>query len=197
MDEDEDSEDQEDKGTKDGAGAEGDDDNEDGAEDENEDEDEDDGEGEDDDESEDDVEAEDDNDNDENGIVDEEDDEESDDDLALEFQADSADEENYDSELVQVVHDFVQSIVYPRARTDTTLRHTPSKWDDPIERFIAINSLQPDGNFRPARLVTQVFVIFHYHIRGAILYEGYSRLDEFEGDIYKYVSQFAFIAHNP
>jgi len=131
---------------------------------------------------------------DENGLN-EEDDEESDNDLDLMFKADS-EEKSYNSELVQAVHDFVRSIVYSCAWMDITLHHTPSKQNDPIEQFIAVYSLQPDGNFRQAWLVIQVFVMFHYHIWDAILYEDYLRLGKFEGNIYKYASQFAIITHN-
>jgi len=110
----------------------------------------------------------------------EEDDEESEDDWVM-----SKDDESYDSDLVQVFHDFIRSALYLRARPDKML-HAPSKWDDPIERFIAVYSLQPDGNFRQAQQVTGVFAMFHYHIRGAIFYEGYSKIDNFGGNLYKY-----------
>ena len=53
---------------------------------------------------------------------------------------------------------------------------------------MAIYTLREDGNFRQAKEVTQMFATFHYHIRGAILYEGILRCDnDFKGDLYQYV----------
>ena len=97
----------------------------------------------------------------------------------------SKDDKSYNSDLVQVFYDFIQSTLYPRTRPDKMLR-APSKCDDSIKQFIAVYSLQPDGNFRQAVQVTRVFTMFHYHIRGAIFYEGYSKIDDFGGNLYKY-----------
>jgi hypothetical protein len=99
------------------------------------------------------------------------------------------DDENYDSPLVQMFHDFIRPFLYPLHRP-LIATGPPCKWDHPIERFMAMYSLRGDGNFRQAKEVTQMFATFHYHIRGTILYEGLSRCEEdFDGDPYRYVLQ--------
>jgi hypothetical protein len=94
------------------------------------------------------------------------------------------DDEAYDSPLVHKFHEFIRPFLYPLPRSGAAAA-VPSKWDHPIERFMAVYSLRPDGNFRQAKGVTQMFATFHYHIRGAILYEGLSKCDD--GDPYQCV----------
>jgi hypothetical protein len=60
-----------------------------------------------------------------------------------------------------------------------------SKWNEPLEGFMALHNLQEDGNFKPLSMVTQLFAHLYYHIRGAMLYEGITTFGDFEKNVCK------------
>lgn len=76
----------------------------------------------------------------------ENDDDDYDDYLDVVFEPVLEDGKRFDSDLVQIIHNFVRSVIYSRAnsRSAPTSHRTPSKWDDPIEPFIDIYCLQSD-----------------------------------------------------
>jgi hypothetical protein len=82
-------------------------------------------------------------------------------------------------------HNFI--FPFLAGRDDAHLLNHPnySKWDEIIECFLAILSLKPDGNFKKAKDVTQVFAKLEYACRGAILYEALRNRMDFENNPYK------------
>ena len=85
-------------------------------------------------------------------------------------------------EHVEDFHCFILPFLYGR---DLEASDDYSKWLEPIEGFMALHNLQEDGNFKPPNLVTQLFAHLHYHIRGAMLYEGQRLVKDFGNNIYK------------
>lgn len=84
---------------------------------------------------------------------------------------------------IRALHEFIKPLLYPRPHLAQAQEY--SKWDDVWERLLAIHALREDGNFKPADEITIVFAQLHYHMRGAILYEGLRNVDRFENDPYK------------
>ena len=84
---------------------------------------------------------------------------------------------------VPLFHSFILPILY--GRDLMTIEDDYTKWNEPLEGFIALHNLQEDGNFKPPNMVTQLFVHLHYHICGAMLYEGYWMVKDFGNNIYK------------
>ena len=82
---------------------------------------------------------------------------------------------------VEAFHDFIKFILFPQEQIPTA----SSKWEEPIECLFALTALQPGGIFKEAHNITQMFAQTSYHIRGAILFEGYRLQEEFEGNLYK------------
>lgn len=84
---------------------------------------------------------------------------------------------------VQVFHKFIKHVLFPP--TKRTGRY--NKWDNPIERLFALSALQHGGIFKQPLNITQMFAYTSYHIRGAILFEGYKihENDDFAGDLYR------------
>jgi len=89
---------------------------------------------------------------------------------------------------VSEFHSFILPILYGRDLQASDNDY--SKWNEPIEGFMALHNLQEDGNFKPPNLVTQLFAHLHYHIRGAMLYEGERTVKDFGNNIYKLGSIF-------
>jgi len=92
--------------------------------------------------------------------------------------------QDFDTPVVQALHEFVKNILYPRLHS-TKIPY--SKWNNPLECFLAIYCLRDDGTFKPATDVTPIFAMLHYHIRGSILYEGLKICTERKLDPYQYV----------
>lgn len=87
---------------------------------------------------------------------------------------------------MDALHDFVKPFFYRRDNITDNMEDY-SKWDDVIECFMAVYSLQDDGNFQEVHSVTGMFATIHYHIRAAILYEANRKKHEFGNNIYKSV----------
>lgn len=88
-----------------------------------------------------------------------------------------------DKEHVQDFHSFILPILYARKPPIGAVEY--SKWNEPMECFLAHHNLQEDGNFKPPHQVTQLFAQLHYHIRGAMLYEGHRTIGDFDDNLYK------------
>jgi hypothetical protein len=82
-------------------------------------------------------------------------------------------------------HDFVFPFLAGRDDPHTLDHAEYSKWNEVIECFLAIISLKPDGNFKQARDVTQVFAKLEYACRGAVLYEALKNRMNFYNDPYQ------------
>ena len=87
-----------------------------------------------------------------------------------------------EKEHVAEFHSFILPILYGRNLESSD---DYSKWLEPIEGFMALHNLQEDGNFKPPNLVTPLFAHLHYHIRGAMLFEGDRTVKDFGNNIYK------------
>jgi len=86
---------------------------------------------------------------------------------------------------IATFHSFILPLLYPRDLQAADRDY--SKWNEPLEGFMALHNLQEDGNFKPPHLVTQLFAHLHYHIRGTMLYEGVRTVENFGNNIYKLV----------
>jgi hypothetical protein len=95
--------------------------------------------------------------------------------------------EHPDKEHVGAFHAFILPLLYARDLLAGDMDY--SKWNEPLEGFMALHNLQEDGNFKPPHQVTQLFAQLHYHIRGAMLYEGAIKVADFGQNIYKLGSQ--------
>ena len=71
---------------------------------------------------------------------------------------------------IDLFHEFIKPLLYPKDHS--TVSGPYSKFNEPFECFYALTALRDDGNFQPARLVTQVFAKMEYFIRSTILYQG-------------------------
>jgi hypothetical protein len=63
-------------------------------------------------------------------------------------------------------HKFIKPLLYPSESAST------SKWDDPVECFIALYSLDEDGTFKQPKNMSPVLTILRYFIRCAIFREA-------------------------
>jgi hypothetical protein len=70
-------------------------------------------------------------------------------------------------DLILSFHHFIKPFLYPRSAD------SHSRWDDPLECFIALFSLSQEGHFKGAEVMTQPFAHLFYLIRSAIFYEAY------------------------
>jgi hypothetical protein len=86
---------------------------------------------------------------------------------------------------IHTFHTFIKAILYPRA--DASTWNTAHKWKHPVECLLALSALRPDGNFKEATELTQMFARLVYHIRGAILYEATMKAKDSDKDYYQYV----------
>lgn len=84
---------------------------------------------------------------------------------------------------IGIFHSFIMPFLY--GRDPQASDEDYSKWNEPVEGFMALHNLQEDGNFKPPNQVTQLFAQLHYHIRGAMLYEGIRTADDFGSNVYK------------
>ena len=80
-------------------------------------------------------------------------------------------------DLIASFHRLVKPFLYPRPST------SHSRWDDPLECFIALFSLSKTGNFKAAEDMTQPFAHLHYLIWSAIFYEALHLWKNSEGDL--------------
>jgi hypothetical protein len=83
--------------------------------------------------------------------------------------------------LVNAFHEFVKFILFPQEY----IGRPYSKWDNSVECLFALSALQQKGIFKEAHNVTQMFAHTFYHVRGAILFEGYRIRENFGGNLYK------------
>jgi hypothetical protein len=81
------------------------------------------------------------------------------------------------SEVVDEFHRFIKPFLYPFAGA------SGSRWDDPLECFIALYALNEDGTFRSADGMTPPFAHFQYHMRCAMYYEAQLRVRESGGEL--------------
>jgi hypothetical protein len=84
---------------------------------------------------------------------------------------------------VAAFHSFILPILYGRDLLASDNDY--SKWNEPLEGFMALHNLQEDGNFKPPHTTTQLFAQLHYHIRGAMLYEAVRTVEDFGKNLYK------------
>ena len=80
-------------------------------------------------------------------------------------------------DLIASFHHLVKPFLYPLPSS------SHSRWDDPLECFIALFSLSKTGNFKAAEDMTQPFAHLHYLMRSAIFYEAHRRWRNSEGDL--------------
>jgi hypothetical protein len=85
------------------------------------------------------------------------------------------------SESVEPFHLFMYSILVPCTSSEDADEY--SKWNESSECLFALSALREDGNFDPPHDVTQMFAQTTYHIRGAILFEGYRIKGDFGNDL--------------
>lgn len=71
---------------------------------------------------------------------------------------------------IEVFHNFIKPFMYPKVEGRSPGPYT--KWDDVSECLFALSSLNEDGNFKPAGIVTPIFAKMKYFIRNTILYQG-------------------------
>jgi len=80
-------------------------------------------------------------------------------------------------EVVDEFHHFIKPFLYPFAGG------SGSRWDDPLECFIALYALNEDGTFKSADGMTQPFAHLQYLMRCAIFYEAGLRVRESGGEL--------------
>lgn len=80
-------------------------------------------------------------------------------------------------EVVDAFHRFIKPFLYPFAGG------SGSRWDDPLECFIALYALDEDGTFRSADGMSQPFAHLQYLIRCGIFYEARLRVRESGGEL--------------
>ena len=68
--------------------------------------------------------------------------------------------------LIDSFHLLVKPLLYPHKST------SHSRWDDPLECFVALLSLSQEGNFKGAEEMSQPLAQLHYLMRSAIFYEA-------------------------
>ncbi|KAF8970785.1 hypothetical protein BDZ97DRAFT_1914276 [Flammula alnicola] len=80
------------------------------------------------------------------------------------------------SDAVQEFHNFIRPFLYPREQLEDAAATTSSftKWNHPLECFIALYALNPDGTFDEPKNMTKLFAILHHHMSGAIYWEAKS-----------------------
>ena len=71
---------------------------------------------------------------------------------------------------LELFHNFIMPFMYPKVEGRSDGPYT--RWDDVSECLFALSSLNEDGNFKPAGLVTGMFAKMKYFIRSTILYQG-------------------------
>jgi hypothetical protein len=85
------------------------------------------------------------------------------------------------SECVQKLHQLLKGLLLLSSDTNNLGAHPTARkvnpWNIPIERFLALYSLEEDGSFKAAEKLTKLFAALHYHIRGVILYEVVSTIN--------------------
>jgi len=80
-------------------------------------------------------------------------------------------------DLIDSFHHLLKPFLYPRSST------SHSRWDDPLECFIALFSLSRKGNFKAAEEISQPLASLHYLMRSAIFYEAFSQWNDSTGDM--------------
>ena len=100
---------------------------------------------------------------------------------ALKMALQSEDQDN----IVLVLHQFLKPLLYPLDRSGLDSTHVAGKWGEVHECLQALTALESDGTFKAAHDVTQMYAKLSYHIRAAILYEGYLNAHNFGGNVYE------------
>ena len=80
-------------------------------------------------------------------------------------------------DLIDSFHHLLKPFLYPRSSA------SHSRWDDPLECFIALFSLSRKGNFKAAEEISQPLASLHYLMRSAIFYEALSQWNNSTGDM--------------
>ncbi|EDR11764.1 uncharacterized protein LACBIDRAFT_313486 [Laccaria bicolor S238N-H82] len=113
---------------------------------------------------------------------------------ALKIALQSEDQDN----VVLILHQFLKPLFYPLDRSGLDAAQVVAgKWGEVNECLQALTALQSDGTFKEAHNVTQMYAKLCYHIRAAILYEGYLNADKFGGDLYESVKNEALLNLQP
>ncbi|KAF5348123.1 hypothetical protein D9756_010740 [Leucocoprinus leucothites] len=73
---------------------------------------------------------------------------------------------------LDIFHSFIKEFLYPWQFEEG---RKYNRWDDPLECFMALQSLRHDGVFRAANQTTGLFAQLKYHIRGTVYYESRRR----------------------
>jgi len=79
--------------------------------------------------------------------------------------------------LVNAFHRLVKPFLYPRSSSSN------SRWDDPLECYVALLSLGPKGNFKAAEEISQPLASLHFLMRSAMFYEALSQWKASTGDL--------------
>ncbi|PPR07569.1 hypothetical protein CVT24_008784 [Panaeolus cyanescens] len=74
------------------------------------------------------------------------------------------------TEALTLIHELAKMMFYPLPPPVPGVAH--SKWDQVLERLVALAALKEDGSFKAAHEVTQMFAILQYLIRGTVFYEA-------------------------
>ncbi|PPR05282.1 hypothetical protein CVT26_011477 [Gymnopilus dilepis] len=86
---------------------------------------------------------------------------------------------------ITAFHHFIKPLLY--SRTDSESMNEYTKWNEPVECLLAMSALREGGTFKSAHESTQILSYTGYHIRSAILYEGYANRKAFGDNLYKSV----------
>ena len=79
--------------------------------------------------------------------------------------------------LVNVFYHPVKSFLYPQSSSSN------SRWDDPLECYVALLSLGWKGNFKAAEEISKPLASLHFLMRSAMFYEAFSQWKAYTGDL--------------
>jgi hypothetical protein len=85
--------------------------------------------------------------------------------------------------ILDLFHEFIFPVLSARSIDG----HSYSKWEEPLECWLAIHCLSDDGSFLPPSDITQVLAKMEYHCRSSVLYQSIKNVGQFNNDISEYV----------
>jgi hypothetical protein len=77
--------------------------------------------------------------------------------------------------LLDSFHHFIKPFLYPQSTSC-------SRWDDPLECFVALLSLSSEGDFKAAEQMSQYFAKLLYLMRSGTFYEALHQKNNSTGD---------------
>jgi hypothetical protein len=89
------------------------------------------------------------------------------------------------NDCVKALHNFIFPFLSGREFTPDYNHAEYSKWQETLECFLAVYCLKDDGSFKSPQDVTGIFAKVEYLCRGSTLYEGLTRIADFQNDPYK------------